>query len=560
MVNVLKRRGLWGDAVLLLLGLSGLVVGSYQAFLLTSVVITALLCLSVGVTTERAGMVSLAQVAMAGVGAWVATWLLARQPELGPWPALVAATLVPSAMAVVLALPTLRVRGVNLAIVTLAFSLVVNLFLTRAGFPGAELGFAYERSGWLESDAHLLLLCALLGIAISRALVWMEQRPFGAAWFGIKFSERAVAAFGINVSQAKVSSFAVAAGIAGLAGGLMVLQLGVLSSRNFEPMASLGLFALAVLSHARFLSGALIAAVLTWFTPELLTAVGLAEWKDIGDLIFALGALHALHGRSKAAVPAKAGDLANAGQPLPLAPRLLEPGQPGELALQGLTVAYGATKAVDAVSLTIHRGSVTGLVGPNGAGKSSLVDAVSGFTRATGGVALDGVPIGSMSVSERARLGLRRTFQVGRAIPELTVGQYVRLASRGVPDAATLDSVLEWMGCPGADSSIASLDVGTRRLVEIAAALLSQPRVLLLDEPAAGMSAPESHRLGEIIQRIPRAFGCTVLLIEHDLALIRNVCSELVVLEFGQVIAKGPVEETLALPHVVDAYIGGVAA
>jgi branched-chain amino acid transport system permease protein len=565
MANVLdklRRYASGGDVVLLGLALCSAWVSPYYVFLLTSVVITSLLCLSVGVTTERAGVISLCQVAMAGVGAWVANWVLLYLPGVGVAGALLAAAAFSVVVAIVIALPSLRVRGVQLAIVTLAFSLVANLVLTRTGFPGVDDGLSYQRSGWLESDAHLLSFCAVLAVAVSRVLVMLESRPFGAAWFGAKFSERAVAAFGVNVPWVKVSAFTVGAVVAGLAGGLMVLQLGVLSARNFEPMSSLVIFALAVLSRSRFMTGALVAAVLTWFTPEVLSAVGLGEWKDLGDLIFALGALHALHGQAKGGVKAATGSgtelppLAPAPAfktPLPVAER------PAELVLDRLTVCYGATKALSDATLTIKAGQVTGLVGPNGAGKSTLVDAISGFTASVGGITLDGEAIAALSAQKRARQGLRRTFQVGRAIPELTISQYLRLGSHSVHDDEHITALMDWLGCPGPDTPIESLDVGTRRLIELAAALMSRPRLLLLDEPAAGMSARESKRLGQVIQRIPKLFGCTVLLIEHDLPLIREVCDELIVLEFGKVIAKGPVHDTLALPHVVDAYIGAAA-
>lgn len=557
MVSVVKRLGLGGDLVLLAIGLGGFLMSPYYVFLFTSVAITALICLSVGVTTERAGVISLCQVAFAGVGGWTNTWLLHLFPE-SAWAVpvgLLLAGLVPALMSLVLVLPTLRVRGVHLAIVTLAFALVVNLVLTRINFPGFDEGFSYLRSGWLESDPALLMLCVLLVVAISRALVWMEQRPVGAAWFGVKFSERALAAFGVSVAGAKLKALAVGAFVAGVAGGLLELQLGSLSARNFEPMSSLVIFALAVLSGSRFLSGALVAALLTWFVPELLTAIGLGEWKDMGDLLFAAGALHALHGRMRSHAAARQGDALATSDELP---SLAVPDKalPAELTLDQLTVSYGATKAVSEVCVSIRRGSVTGLVGPNGAGKSSLVDAITGFTAASGRVLLDGRDYSSLPPAARALGAMRRTFQVGRAIPELTIRQYVGLASGRPPQEQVLDGLLRWLGCPAADTLIAQLDVGTRRLIELAAALASRPRLLLLDEPAAGMSAHESERLGKVIQAIPHVFGCTVLLIEHDLPLIRKVCSDLLVLEFGKVIANGPVSETLALPHVVEAYIG----
>ncbi len=561
MASVLKRYGLGGDIALLVLVAAAWLLSPYYLFVMTSVVITALLCLSVGVTTERAGAISLCQVAMAGVGAWVATWMLVHQSELGVAGALLAAGGSTAVLAVLVSLPTLRVRGVHLAIVTLALALTANVLLTRLGFPGVDEGLGFERSGWLEDERHLLLFCVLVALLVSRVLVVLEQHPFGSSWFGVKFSERAVAAFGINVPWSKVSAFTVGAVVAGLAGALMVLQLGVLSARNFEPMASLVIFALAVMSRSRFLSGALIAAMLTWFVPELLSLIGLAEWKDMGDLLFAAGALHALHGRSRTG-PAAASTATSSIVVGPVqAPRAgaMRVGLGGELKLSKLSVRYGATRALSDVSLVIRPGVVTGLVGPNGAGKSTLVDALSGFTRATGEISLDGQSLQALPAHVRARHGLRRTFQVGRAIPELTVGQYLRLASgKPLPQGETVH-LLTWLGCPPLEAPIESLDVGTRRLVELTGALLSSPKVLLLDEPAAGMSAKESAHLGEVIRQVPVVFGCTVLLIEHDLPLIRHVCTDLVVLEFGCVIAAGPVEETLALPHVVDAYIGAAA-
>ncbi|PYE21480.1 amino acid/amide ABC transporter membrane protein 2 (HAAT family) /amino acid/amide ABC transporter ATP-binding protein 1 (HAAT family) [Paraburkholderia silvatlantica] len=558
MLNVLRQYGLGGDIALVILALASWLIPPYYVFTLTSAILTALLCLSIGLTAERAGIISLCQLAFAGIGAWVAMWLCVHIPACPIVVDMLAAGAGTAAVALLVSLPTLRVRGINLAIITLALALAVNVVLTHTDFPGMMEGLSFERPGWLSSDRAFLVFCIVVAVIISRALVWLEQRPFGAAWFAARYSERAAAALGTNVSHSKISAFTLGGFIAGIAGALLTMQLGSVTAHNFEPYGSLVLFALAVLARSRFLTGALVAGLLTWFTPQVLTWMGLGEWKDIGDLLFAVGAIHALsrQDRGRPVASAQPGPLIVAAT-APVTDGELTRSSAGTLEVHNLTLRYGAVVALSNVSFKLSPGKVTGLVGPNGAGKSSLVDVVSGFVRSQeGSICLDGVALDALRPHDRASTGLRRTFQQGRAVPELTVRQYVRLASGGRLVEAELDAILQMLACPDDGIFIGSVDVGTRRLIEIAGALSARPHVLLLDEPAAGMSTLESDNLARVIQRLPRLFGCTVLLIEHDLNLIRNVCSELLVLEFGKIIAAGPVEETLAQPHVIEAYVG----
>jgi len=205
--------------------------------------------------------------------------------------------------------------------------------------------------------------------------------------------------------------------------------------------------------------------------------------------------------------------------------------------------------------------AVVALIGPNGAGKSTLVDAVTGFiAKYEGTVICRQRPMTSaIPAHRRARRGIRRTFQQGRAIPELTIEQYVRLsADRRVP-VAELRNILSFLRCPGEKTVISTIDVGLRRLVEIAAAIAARPHLLLLDEPAAGLSHTESAVLAERISAIPKHFNCSVLLIEHDMELVQAACSAVVVLDFGRVIAQGSAADILRQPEVVAAYIGTVA-
>ncbi|WP_323741216.1 ABC transporter ATP-binding protein [Microbacterium sp. VKM Ac-2870] len=218
---------------------------------------------------------------------------------------------------------------------------------------------------------------------------------------------------------------------------------------------------------------------------------------------------------------------------------------------------FGSVVALDDVDLVVRDNEVIGLIGPNGAGKSTMIDALSGFLPShTGSIALGGVGLKGMPPTSRARRWLRRTFQQDRVPPSLTVGAYVRFVARRRVAPAELAEILDFFGCPPAGTTLAAVDVGTRRLVEVAAQLASRPRVLLLDEPAAGLSHEEHIALGERIARIPERFGSAVVLIEHDLDLVRRVCARIVVLDFGRILADGPRDTVLADPAVLAAYMG----
>jgi branched-chain amino acid transport system permease protein len=227
------------------------------------------------------------------------------------------------------------------------------------------------------------------------------------------------------------------------------------------------------------------------------------------------------------------------------------------LELRGLGVRYGALTALSEVDLVVPAATVVGVIGPNGAGKSTLVDAVCGFVdRYTGEVILNGSSIDRLSAHRRARNGLRRTFQQGRTIPDLTVGAYVNLYSPKALDDASMDELLGFFGLPPADQPIVFIDVGTRRVLDVAAAVASRPVVAFLDEPAAGLGSEQAVALGQRIREIPERFGCSVVLIEHNVELVASTCARITVLDFGIVIAEGTPTEVLSNPRVASAYLG----
>jgi branched-chain amino acid transport system permease protein len=212
--------------------------------------------------------------------------------------------------------------------------------------------------------------------------------------------------------------------------------------------------------------------------------------------------------------------------------------------------------ALDKVSLVVPPASVSGLIGPNGAGKSTFIDAVTGFLASyEGAIRLGDARLDGEPAHRRARAGVRRTWQTNRIAPELTVGDYLRLAAVGLSEAE-IEGVLNWLGCPHPDVPVGAVDAGTRRLLDVAGVVAARPAMVLLDEPAAGQSYEEALRLGRRIAEIPKLFGSAVLLVEHDMDLVRSVCAQVTVLDFGRVIASGPPAQVLEQKIVRKAYLG----
>ena len=244
------------------------------------------------------------------------------------------------------------------------------------------------------------------------------------------------------------------------------------------------------------------------------------------------------------------------------------------LRVRGLTVAYGGVQALTDLDLAVGEGKLVGLIGPNGAGKTTCIDAITGFTPCSGRVELDGVDISRASPSQRARHGLARTWQGIELFDELTVRENLAVA-RGRPTArrlalelitgrtrnhAAVDAALDLLGLRSlADELPGVLTQGQRKLVGVARALVSKPRVICLDEPAAGLDTHESQELGRTLREVVRA-GTSMLLIDHDMGLVLTYCDEVTVLEFGRTIAQGPPNEVGAIPAVVEAYLGKAGA
>lgn len=224
------------------------------------------------------------------------------------------------------------------------------------------------------------------------------------------------------------------------------------------------------------------------------------------------------------------------------------------LQVSDLTVGFGGLVALHDVSLAVGDGELVGLIGPNGAGKTTLIDAVTGFVRYEGQVVVSGAPFDHLRADQRARRGLGRTFQSLELFEDLTVRENVSVAPSGATSA--VEAALAATGLePVADRLPATLSPGTRRLVAMARALAPQPRMLLFDEIAAGLDHDERVALAERLRAIVSG-GCGVLLVDHDLGLVADVCERVVVLDAGRVIASGRAAEVRGDERVQTAYLG----
>ncbi|BCH31024.1 hypothetical protein MesoLjLc_29540 [Mesorhizobium sp. L-8-10] len=545
-------------AALVVVGL----LSSYWVFLLTSVLITAVALQSLGLVAGRTGMIALCQMSFAGVGAWTVGYLNVAEAPGGLPMWILAGGLAAVPLGVAIGLPALRLRGINLAIVTLSFATAFDTFLATVTFPGQTAFLSVPRPEWFDSDEGYFVFALFFYVAIAVALEFLTRSRLGASWLAVRHSERAAAAHGVSIAAAKLSAFAISAFIAGISGGLLAGYLGTLVSDNFSMMQSLVLFAVAVMAGAHFAEGAVIGGVLVTTFPELLRRLDLPQ--DLGNVLFAIGATQALStGETMSETFRRLFRRLLPGRPVrpargpvsDLPVSVARPAGPA-LMIEGLTVRYGSVVALDTVDLTVPAGTVAGLIGPNGAGKSTFIDAVTGFLASyDGNVRLEGRALEGVPAHQRARAGVRRSWQTNRIAPELTVGGYLNLAAKGLSDAE-MKAVLDWLDCPHPDVAVASVDAGTRRLLDVAGVVASRPAVALLDEPAAGQSHEETLRLGKRIAEIPRLFGTAVLLVEHDMDLVRSACSEVTVLDFGRVIASGPPAKVLEQGTVKKAYLG----
>ncbi|MEU6659152.1 ATP-binding cassette domain-containing protein [Streptomyces sp. NPDC046821] len=556
--------GTWLVAVVLFLLPLGLAGSDLQ----TAVQVPALgiILLSLVVVTGRGGQISLGQAAYAGLGALFTALLAAGRfpglPRLPLLAALAVAVLLVAPLGVLTGRPAISRHGLALALATFAVGVGVARFVFDQ--PYATSGLTIGRPSGFDDDRVFYVLELVLLTGAVLAVAALRRGRTGRALAAIRDDEAGAAAAGVPVPALKLWAFVIGAALAALGGGLLAMGVQAFDAATFDPVRSLLWFAAVVVLGADSPLGALAAAALL---------VGLDAGTKGGVAAALIGVLAVLVGRFpsgpyealRAAVALMRGpkptltargmavrELLGGGAsvtvPSPAPSPALAPSPPSSDALTAhhLTVTYGGYVALSDVSLRAEPGSVTAVVGPNGAGKSTLFHCLAGTLRPGAGRVMFGErDITRLPAHARARLGLAITFQQLAVFPSLTVGDNVRVgAEQGrVRDEAATARVLHLLGLT-ATGPTADLPTGTLRRVELGRALAGSPRVLLLDEPAAGLDTAEVAALARVLRALA-ADGTALLVIEHDLDLVAGLADTVHVMAAGRIVSSGPAGEVL---------------
>ncbi len=593
--------------------------GSYRAGVITSMIMTIVM-LSLVVLTGLVGQISLAQAAIAGAAGFALSKLGDSVGIPFPISPLLAALLA-TGFGVVVGIPALRIRGAQLAVVTLSGAVALEEFVFRNpaitgmfGNPisdptlfGLNLGVSEGRTiARVEFGILVLIVVTVCAIAVGN----LARSATGRRFLAVRSNERAGASVGISIAKTKLLAFGIASFLAGVGGSFIGYSRGQLSAESFAVLVGLSFLALAYLCGITSVGGAIIAGIFaplgigyvvadraaslgTWY--QFLAGIGLVLTAIFfpegvaGAYRVNLAKLRAMRAGRRAVAAARGGSgissaversvttavlidsLAEVGVDKRPARPLSFDAAPVVLNVEDLTVRFGGLTAVDGVSLRVREGEIVGLIGPNGAGKTTVIDALTDFVPSRGRITFCDRELASEAPHQRSRLGLTRTWQSVELFGDLSVRENVQVAD----ERSSIRSVLADMVVPSRPSDLSrvnaalalvgladdaevrpqNLPLGRQKLVGVARALVSGPRVVLADEPAAGLTNAESATLGRRLTDVASG-GVAILLIDHDMGLVLEVCDYIYVLNFGRIIAQGTPAEIRLNEAVVDAYLG----
>jgi branched-chain amino acid transport system permease protein len=580
--------------------LPAVVRSPYARHVVITALVFAFVALGLNLIFGYAGQHAFGHPVFFGVGAY-ASALLAVDAK---WPvalAIVAGAAITTLVAAAVGYPCFRLRGIYFGVATFAFARVIYLIaqnwvgLTRGpmgipAVPPLEVLPAGWTGGAAETRLHVVLV-ALLAVTLF-LLGRVIDSPIGRAWIAIRENEGLAASVGIRPLRYKMAAFAGGGLLAGLGGGLYAHYIGFVSPTELGFHYIGVVFIMMIGGGTGTIVGPVIGALVFGVLPEVLRLAESARNTLLGGILllsiaFLPEGLVGLWGRATRSIERRrraAGTIgerrASTAEPAAagrsLSPRLAAAAE-DSLEVRGITQRFGGLTVLRDVTFTVRDGEIVGLIGPNGAGKTTLFNIVTGFLDPTAGeVRYGGARVSGHSPASIAALGVTRTFQITNLFPELTVEDNVRIAAHtwarpglagvlsrsrryrtaereidgAVEQALALTRLIAERRTPAR-----ALSYGAQRSLEMAVALATCSRLVLLDEPAAGLNAEETERLRALVVAL-RGRGTTILVIEHDMRLVMGLCDRIVVLDHGEKIAEGAPREIVEDPRVVEAYLG----
>lgn len=575
-------------------GIAGLIAfpwftNNYLIHIAALIGIYTIVAVGMNILVGMTGLVSLGHAGLLAVGAYTSA-ILGAHYGVSFWISALAAVVVTAAVGAVLALAALRARGIYLAMVTIAFGVIVEqVLLDQAEFTGGFMGVSgipYPAIGDFKFSPpyRFYLIAALAGLCLWLASNLRHSR-WGRGLLAVRESWIAAESLGISRYRMETMSFTLSAALTGLGGALFAAQNAFISPNIFAFDLSILMLLFVILGGLGTVWGPLVGTGFLLILPELIAGfthirlviygavmLGCLYFMPQGIAGFFEGRLEQKRRRER---PLQTPD--TEGMKAAVAERQMRGTEKALVEIDGARKSFGGLVALDDLTLEIEPGTIHSVIGPNGAGKTTLINVLSGFYKADGGKFLfAGVAVNGYSAHRMAAQGVARTFQATRLFPQLTVLENVMVGLHrhlGGGLAAALFSTpstraderqaeaqalaaLEIVGYTGDPHEIAdNLAFGHKRLVEIARALSTHPLLLLLDEPAAGLTAGEIEGLDVLITKI-RDMGVTVLLVEHHMDLVMEISDRVTVIDYGRKIAEGKPDAVRADPLVVEAYLG----
>jgi branched-chain amino acid transport system permease protein len=552
-------------------------------------------CSGFNIITGYAGQVVFGYMMFVGTGAYTAVLLfkfLGVSPWLGIWVGAAIAVLI----AFIIGLPTLRLQGAFFAISTIAFPLITFPVLNQIGLEEMSIPFTGHGASSMQfRDMRFYVLTAIALLTIVLVMVRMiESSRFGYALRALKQNETAAEGMGINTYSNKLIAFVLSAAIGALMG--TVYSFGLLYVLTTGAVFGLSIIvrvlSIAIVGGMSTVWGPFIGACLLVPTGEFLNAQFGHRYPGVQDIIFGIALIAAilympegiwgrirksfrrLPSKSTALTKGLSGDdtkleIAHklvTDEGLKFVPissqrtesRINEP----ILKIEGIDKYFGGVQALGDVTIEVPRGKVTGIIGPNGSGKTTLFNVINGyFAPEKGKILFEGRDITHFKSHASCRLGIGRTFQVVQIFSNMTVlenimiGAFNRWGNVGKAQAIAED-IAKQMGLTSrAHDQAVGLTLWENKILEFSRALATEPKLLLVDEPMAGLNPGESNRIGEIIKVIAQS-GITVIVIEHVVQSLIKIADRMVGLDHGRKVAEGTPQEVISNPHIIEAYLG----